>query len=312
MEIYFSNQVEIVFKKCCFLLVVMFVGSSLGAADIKPNALPQFEGVKAVVLDEGIVIHPKNLLVKFNDLEDIHKFRNLVDENAIEIGKQYTLVPGLTLIKVTHDGIGNNDIAAIKDNLTLKKNEIIETKLVEYVEYDYLRELRKIPSDSAYTAGDLWGLHNTGQNRGTVDADIDAPEAWELTTGSEQVIVAVMDSGLHVTHQDLENQLWVNEDEVPNNGKDDDNDGYIDNIHGVAPMTGDGNLIDNVSHGTHVAGTSGASANDSGGHVGVAWNVKLMGIKVGEWWISTAATIDGIEFAADHGVTAPQLLYPLV
>jgi|TARA_B110000116_G_scaffold96657_1_gene84346 subtilisin family serine protease len=302
MEIYFSNQVEIIFKKCCFVLVVMFVGSSLGAADIKSNALPQFEGVKAVVLDEGIVIHPKNLLVKFNDLEDIHKFRNLVDGNAIEIEKQYTLVPGLALIKVTHDGIENNDIAAIKDNLTLRKNEIIETKLVEYVEYDYLRELKKTPSDSAYTAGDLWGLHNTGQNRGTVDADIDAPEAWELTTGGEQVIVAVMDSGLHVTHQDLENQLWVNEDEVPNNGKDDDNDGYIDNIHGIAPMTGDGNLIDNVSHGTHVAGTIGASANDSGGHVGVAWNVKLMGIKVGEWWISTAATIDGIEFAADHGV----------
>ena len=95
MEIYFSNQVEIIFKKCCFVFVVMFVGSSLGAADIKSNALPQFEGVKAVVLDEGIVIHPKNLLIKFYDLKDIQKFRNLVDENAIEIVKQYTLVPVL-------------------------------------------------------------------------------------------------------------------------------------------------------------------------------------------------------------------------
>ena len=164
----------------------------------------------------------------------------------------------------------------MKNNLIKKINKIKKTELVSYVEYDYLKKSQKIPSDSAYVSGELWGLHNTGQNNGTFDADIDAPEAWDITTGSGDVLVAVIDSGLHVTHQDLVNQLWVNEDEIPNNGKDDDNDGYIDNIHGIAPLTGDGNLNDDAtSHGTHVAGTIGASANDDGGHVGVAWNCLL-------------------------------------
>ena len=306
-----SNHMAISFKRFCAILVVMLLGLSLDAADKQDsNAIPQFEGLDAVVLNDGTMIHPQNLLVRFSDPKDIPKFKNLLKDNDLEIKKKYSIVPGLALIKVTHNGIENNDNAALKDNIINKRNKIIETKLMSYVEYDYLKKSQKTPTDSAYESGELWGLHNTGQKNGVFDADIDAPEAWNITTGSEDVIVAVIDSGLHVTHQDLVNQLWVNEDEVPNNGKDDDNDGYIDNIHGIAPLTGDGNLNDDAtSHGTHVAGTIGASANDDGDHVGVAWNVKLMGIKVGEWWISTAATIDGIEFAIDHGVTVANCSY---
>ena len=314
MKIYlrnnFSNQMAISFKRSCFILMVMLMAFSLKAADKKySNKTPIFDGLNAIILNDDIKIHPKHLLVRFNDSEDITKFRELEDDSDFVIKKQYTLVSGLALVEVTHNGIDGDDGAAIEDNLKKIRREILNTKLFNYVEYDYLRELKKTPSDSAYLAGDLWGLHNTGQNNGTFDADIDAPEAWDLTTGGEDVIVAVMDSGLHVTHQDLQNQLWVNEDEIPNNGKDDDNDGYVDNIHGIAPLTGDGDLTDDVSHGTHVAGTIGASANDSGGHVGVAWNVKLMGIKVGEWWISASAVIDGIEFAADHGVSVANCSY---
>ena len=315
MKIYlrnsFSNHMAISFRRFCAILIVMLFGVSLDAAEKKDsNVVPRIEGLNPVILNDGVLIHPKNLLVRFKDPKDMLKFKDLVSDNDLEIKKKYTLVPGLALIKVSHNGIDINDNAALKNNLIEKINKIKKTKLVSYVEYDYLKKSQKTPSDSAYVSGELWGLHNTGQNNGTFDADIDAPEAWDITTGSGDVLVAVIDSGLHVTHQDLVNQLWVNEDEIPNNGKDDDNDGYIDNIHGIAPLTGDGNLNDDAtSHGTHVAGTIGASANDNGGHVGVAWNVKLMGIKVGEWWISTAATIDGIEFAVDHGVTVANCSY---
>ena len=315
MKIYlrniFSSYMAISFKRCCVILTVILAGFNLDAANKKDsNVLPEFEGLNAIILNDGVMVHPRNLLVRFSEPENISKFKKLSEGIEVRVKKNYTIVPGLALIEVTHNGINNKDSVAIKNNLIEKRKKIIETELISYVEYDYLKKSQRTPSDSAYMSGDLWGLHNTGQNGGKPDADIDAPEAWDITTGKDEVIVAVIDSGLHVSHQDLKNQLWVNEDEIPNNGKDDDNDGYVDNIHGIAPLTGDGNLNDDsTSHGTHVAGTIGASANDSGGHVGVAWNVKLMGIKVGEWWISTAATIDGIEFAVNHGVTVANCSY---
>ena len=315
MKIYprnsFINHMAISFRKICSIFIVMLFGVSLEAAEMKdPIVLPQIEGLNPIILNEGVFIHPKNLLARFKSPKDVLNFDELINDNDIKLVKQYNLVSGLVLLKVTHNDLEIGDNESLKNNLDEKINKIKKLNSVIYVEYDYLKKSVKAPTDSAYISGDLWGLHNTGQNSGTADADIDAPEAWDITTGSEDVLVAVIDSGLHVTHQDLVSQLWVNEDEIPNNGKDDDNDGYIDNIHGIAPLTQDGNLNDDsTSHGTHVAGTIGASANDNGGHVGVAWSVKLMGIKVGDYWIDTAATIDGIEFAVDHGVTVANCSY---
>lgn len=134
-----------------------------------------------------------------------------------------------------------------------------------------------IPNDAQF--GELWGLHNTGQNGGTADVDIDAPEAWDKNTGSSNVIVAVIDTGINYAHTDLAANTWVNPGEIPGNSVDDDGNEYIDDIHGINAITGSGDPMDDHSHGTHCAGTIGAVGNNSLGVAGVNWNVKILGAK---------------------------------
>ncbi|MCB0338106.1 MAG: S8 family serine peptidase [Bdellovibrionales bacterium] len=108
---------------------------------------------------------------------------------------------------------------------------------------------------------------------------IGLPDTWGMETGSEQVVVAIADTGVQLNHQDLVANLWTNEDEIPNNGIDDDQNGYVDDIHGANVITGSGNPSDDHGHGTHVSGIVGAKGNNSLGVAGVNWNVKLMGVK---------------------------------
>jgi hypothetical protein len=148
-----------------------------------------------------------------------------------------------------------------------------------YIEPDYVIPCSVTPKDKAFTDGQLWGLHNPRRKNGTIKADIDAVRAWDLSIGSSDVVVAIIDTGIRYTHQDLKNQMWVNTDEIPNNGKDDDKDGFVDNIFGIDAVNNDGDPMDDNGHGTHCAGTIGAEANNGHPHVGVAWKVRLMACK---------------------------------
>ncbi|NEO56228.1 MAG: S8 family serine peptidase [Okeania sp. SIO3B5] len=126
----------------------------------------------------------------------------------------------------------------------------------------------------------MWALHNTGQTGGTADADIDAPEAWDIQTGSNNVVVGVIDTGIDYTHPDLVNNMWTNPGETPGNGIDDDGNGYVDDVYGYDFAYGDSDPFDPIDgHGTHVAGTIGADGNNGQGVVGVNWDVDLMAIK---------------------------------
>lgn len=133
------------------------------------------------------------------------------------------------------------------------------------------------PNDTLFT--DLWGLHNTGQNGGTADVDIDAPAAWDITTGSSSVIVAVIDTGIDYNHPDLMANLWQNPGETPGNGIDDDGNGFVDDVYGINAITMTGDPLDDHGHGTHCAGTIGAEGNNGTGVVGVNWSVKIIGVK---------------------------------
>ena len=298
----FSNSIAMFFKGCC-LAFAFLLAANPKAIENKNDNLPEFNGISTLVLKEGVSIHPSNLLVRLKNSNDLPELKQLIEGKDIDFKKEFSFLPGLVLLEVNHTGINNNATAEIKKSLSEKLALLSEAQIIKYAEYDVIDRYTKTPTDSAYISEDLWGLNNTGQNGGSFDADIDAPEAWDLTTGSEDVIVVVMDSGLHVTHQDLKNQLWINEDEVPNNGRDDDGDGFVDNINGINPASNDGDLADPVGHGTHVAGTIGASANDGGGHVGIAWNVRLMGVKGGDYGISRSAQLAGIDFAIAEGAT---------
>jgi subtilisin family serine protease len=148
--------------------------------------------------------------------------------------------------------------------------------LVRMAEPDYVVRAVGVPDDPRFTDGTQWNLHNTGQGGGLVDADIDAPEAWDRRSMATNVVVAVVDSGIWRTHEDLAVNLWVNPNEVAGNEVDDDGNDFIDDVHGINAAEGDGRVGDVAGHGTHAAGILGAVGNNGRGIAGVAWGVQIM------------------------------------
>jgi len=149
---------------------------------------------------------------------------------------------------------------------------------VAYAEPNYIYTVDRTPNDPFYDEGLLWGLNNTGQFGGTVDADIDAPEAWDFSTGGD-VIVGVVDSGVDYTHPDLVSNMWRNPGEIPDDGIDNDNNGYVDDVFGIDPVNGTGAPMDDYGHGTHCAGTIAGFGNNGRGVAGVCWQARIMALK---------------------------------
>jgi len=138
---------------------------------------------------------------------------------------------------------------------------------VEYAEPDYLAHIIATPNDPEYS--NQWGL-----------AKINAPAAWDVVTGTTDVVIAVVDAGIDLTHPDLSGQLWQNPGEIAGNGIDDDNNGYVDDIHGWNFVNNNADLSDDTGHGTAVAGIIAASTNNGIGIAGMCWQCRLMIVKV--------------------------------
>lgn len=158
-----------------------------------------------------------------------------------------------------------------KTSLNLAINKLLMDSDIEIAEPNYIRKLYGTTPNDFYNY-DLWGL-----------TKINAPQAWDITKGSDNIVVAVIDSGIDYTHEDLAQNIWVNTREIIDNEIDDDGNGYIDDVYGIAPGYND--LVFNLSisdpmdtdgHGTHVAGIIGAVGNNGKGVVGVNWNVKIL------------------------------------
>jgi subtilisin family serine protease len=120
----------------------------------------------------------------------------------------------------------------------------------------------RLPDDPRYP--ELWGLQN-----------MDMETAWNIETGNKQTVVFVIDTGISTTHPELVSNLWSNPGEIPNNGIDDDGNGYIDDVHGIDVVNGDANPEDDHGHGTHVSGTIGAQANNAAGVAGINWETNI-------------------------------------
>ncbi len=174
-------------------------------------------------------------------------------DRQVEVVRNFPRVGGVQVLRVPK----NESVASL-----IAKYQA--SGLVEFAEPDYLMHACAAPNDPKYQDGTLWGLNNTGQNGGTPDADIDAPEAWDVLNSASNIVVAVLDTGIRYTHEDLASNMWVNP---------------IDGGHGFNAFTGTNDVSDDNGHGTQIAGVLGAVGNNGKGVVGVAWRVQLMACK---------------------------------
>ena len=251
------------------------------------------------------IYKPNELIVRFADTTtgvqlmagpwSARTVRSMVSASIVDgarADKVYDdVTPGLTVVRLPQGTSVMDALARFNSSAN-----------VLYAEPNYKHQLFLVPNDPNYP--EQWALDNTGQTGGTPDADIDANDAWDINTGSSDVIIAIADSGIDYRHPDLADNMWVNEAEQNGSpGVDDDGNGYVDDIYGYdfagasSNLSGDGDSDpdDNWFHGTHVAGIAGAVGNNGVGITGACWDVKLMALKI----ISDDFSKDQAIFASD-------------
>ncbi|HJQ80684.1 MAG TPA: S8 family peptidase, partial [Lacipirellulaceae bacterium] len=236
---------------------------------------------------------PAHVLVRFDDgvaspADYLQTLSSSV--RGAEIAATLPLVPGLQRVRLTGGLTLDAALAALRGD-----------PHVLYAEPDYRVRIAGLSTDPRFS--EQWDFHNAGQSGGTIDADIDAPEAWDVTTGTGRTLVAVIDTGVDYRHPDLAANIWVNADELPGNNIDDDNNGYVDDVHGYDFYNNDGNPLDDHNHGTHVAGTIGAVGNNGSGVAGVNWDVQIMALKFlgSDGSGTTSDAIEAVRYAVANG-----------
>jgi subtilisin family serine protease len=258
------------------LLFVLAVSPSIKAKDVKIP--PAFEGPadeQQYVPGEVLVISvPAPRHNKRPHLQSKHNYKQVLHVKLPE---------------------GKSVKQAIAEQQNKKDPRIVR------VEPNYRVRILGVPNDPLF--GQMWALKNTGRDGGTAGADIDAVSAWDINTGSDNVVVAVIDTGIDTYHPDLRDNIWTNADEIPNNGRDDDRNGYIDDVHGYDFVKDDNNPRDEFFHGTHVAGTIAARGNNRNGVTGINWRCKLMACRFldEDGSGTTSDAIDAIRYAVANG-----------
>jgi len=230
------------------------------------------------------------VIIKFVDSASQTSRAHALSSAGLKPIRTFQLVKGLTLARPIPGQSMDNTI----DTLAINPN-------IEYVEPNYYVTIDVVPNDPNFHL--QYGLHNDGTNGALANADIDAPEAWDVQTGND-VIIAVIDTGVDYTHPDLQGNIWTNPGEIANNGIDDDGNGFVDDIHGWDFANDVNDPVDDHAHGTHVAGIIAAKSNNGIGISGINWNAKIMALKffdangIG----STANAIRAINYAVMMGV----------
>ncbi|MBI9032880.1 MAG: S8 family serine peptidase [Bacteroidales bacterium] len=222
------------------------------------------------------------------------------NQNAVEILEQDYSDLNLKAVKLLSKR-KNIWLFSFDDNKSDYKvflSQLRKHSVVGLAQFNHKLESRELneyfPNDTHF--GNLWGMHNTGDNGGIEDADIDAPEAWEITTSGttvlgDTIVVAIVDGGVDIEHEDL--YLWRNYAEIPDNEIDDDLNGYVDDYWGWNAYNHSG-VIPAYDHGTHVAGTAAAIGDNQLGVAGVHYNAQTMAIAASSTNESTV--VEGLSY----------------
>lgn len=221
---------------------------------------------------------PGQVLIQPEDGQDINQ---LIEESfgmshvAFSLKELISIPLNIYLLEFSSNGISDREIMS----------SLRSTREVGLAQFNhYVKNRLTTPDDALF--GSQWQYVNTGQSGGTVDADIDIDEAWDITTGGltatgDTIVVCIIDDGIDADHPDMAPNLWKNYGEIPNNGIDDDNNGFIDDYQGWDTSSNSDAVYDGGGHGTPVAGIVGAKGNNGIGVAGVNWDVKLMIVQGG-------------------------------
>ena len=225
------------------------------------------------------------LLVAFNQGVTPAEQNALLAARNLTMVKRYDFIDAMLVRKTTEGG-----------TIPQLVNDLNALPQIRYAEPDYIKQVNRTPNDLRFS--EQWGYNNTGQTGGTSGADIGLLEAWDSFTGSSQTVIAILDTGVDYNHPDLRANMWINPGEIAGDGIDNDGNGYIDDIYGIDPGSGDTNPMDNDGHGTHVAGTTSAVGNNGAGVTGVNWNAKIMALKGSDasGGLPQSATIEAIGY----------------
>jgi subtilisin family serine protease len=263
----------------------LFVTVKEGAITIPPGKVSpeqatfSTESLRKVIQD---TINPKTIEQPFKNID--HEF----------------LRNSFLLTGVSGDPIIFSEILFDKNIRSVQPNNIYYASKA-YNQPPTVEPIPVFPNDPSFNK--QWSLHNTGQTGGTIDADIDAPEAWVYKKVKQNAIIAIIDSGVDYTHPDLQANMWINQGEIPGNNIDDDFNGFKDDIYGWDFTNNDADPFDDNGHGTHIAGTIAAVTDNNVGVAGVCKNCKIMILK---WMNSngggnTANVANSLYYAADNG-----------
>ena len=272
------------------ILLTIFMSLQRSASTQGPPDTPGRGPIQFEMIN-GHKVVPGEVLVRFSDTDEL-QLQTFVDNAAslVNATERRNIAPGLNMFHMRSNSMNTQALLKMMANFPG----------VEYVEPNYIHEIQLTPNDTQI--GQLWGLNNTGQTvsgqAGTADADIDAFEAWDVSTGTSSVVVGVVDTGVDYNHPDLAANIWS----APSAFSVTIGGQTINcpaGSHGFNAVTNTCTPLDDNNHGTHCSGTIGARGNNGTGVAGVNWITSIMGLKflTASGSGNTADAIECMQFA---------------